>query len=566
MNLFDVLFAKKLSGGGSPFPPVIKRVTGNPVEFTDGADAPLVKCVTEIQGSQDLHGQDKPWVGGAGKNKLPNSLASSQSQDGITVVSDGNGTYTVSGTATALTTIEFDLVKSYVIPVSVAKGGNGCFNLHNSFTGSVNVVLFNGSTQVDSWILNTVNRYSASYTSMGGRTITKIAIRVGEGETINGTVSPMFTEDETSTYSAFSPYSNICPITAYDENTISVGGNEYNGADNFTVFNSGTSIVVQANDKRLVSKGVPVNNNDLVLIKFDNSQFKLSSMFYYDNPTITVGSIANNQVISLENKSGEYKFKATNGGYVYFYFAPNENRNVSPSELSDTIVCVMKDTHTTTYPSAIYRGSEDCVKGEVTTSLKVVDMGDIPWVYNEQYNYFSANLYDLKKYANNVTPDMYCECYAVINSRYGSAMGGVGNGVICPRADQSYIQVKETAYTDATQFKNSVTGMILAYELATPTTSSVTPTNLPIKSLSGYNHIESSTGDMTIDYITDAYQNFVDTVESALPNTTRNLLSASKGGVKAFDIFKTLDEPKKPEAPAEESEPEEKEIEEGAKK
>lgn len=55
MNLFDVLFAKKL-GGGSPFPPVIKRVTGNPIEFSDGADAPLVKCVTEIQGYQEGSG------------------------------------------------------------------------------------------------------------------------------------------------------------------------------------------------------------------------------------------------------------------------------------------------------------------------------------------------------------------------------------------------------------------------------------------------------------------------------------------------------------------------------
>ena len=70
MNLFDVLFAKKLAGGGD-YPAIIKRVTGNPVEFTDGADAPLIECKSEITGSQDLHGQTHPWVGGAGKNKLP---------------------------------------------------------------------------------------------------------------------------------------------------------------------------------------------------------------------------------------------------------------------------------------------------------------------------------------------------------------------------------------------------------------------------------------------------------------------------------------------------------------
>lgn len=43
------------------------------------------------------------------------------------------------------------------------------------------------------------------------------------------------------------------------------------------------------------------------------------------------------------------------------------------------------------------------------------------------------------------------------------------------------------------------------------------------------------------------------------------ITNTRKGGVKAFDIFKTLDEPKTPEAPAE-GEPEEKETEEDAKR
>ena len=41
---------------------------------------------------------------------------------------------------------------------------------------------------------------------------------------------------------------------------------------------------------------------------------------------------------------------------------------------------------------------------------------------------------------------------------------------------------------------------------------------------------------MVVDYITDAYQNFVDTTERAVPSTR-------KGGIKAFDIFATLDNP-----------------------
>lgn len=102
------------------------------------------------------------------------------------------------------------------------------------------------------------------------------------------------------------------------------------------------------------------------------------------------------------------------------------------------------------------------------------------------------------------------------------------------------------------------TGAQVAYTLDAPLEIPVTVTNLPVKSLSGYNHIESSTGDMTIDYITDAYQNFVDTVESALPSTR-------KGGIKAFDIFATLDNPSTDPEPDKDSDEGDKKVEEEVK-
>lgn len=89
------------------------------------------------------------------------------------------------------------------------------------------------------------------------------------------------------------------------------------------------------------------------------------------------------------------------------------------------------------------------------------------------------------------------------------------------------------------------TGAQVAYTLDEPLEIPVAVSNLPIRTLSGYNHIESSTGEMVIDYITDAYQNFVDTVESALPNTR-------KGGAKALDIFLSLEPQEKPETKKEE--------------
>ena len=519
MNYFDVLFAKKLAYN-PPLPPVIKRVTGNPIELTDAADAPMVKCVTQITGSQDLHGYDKPWVGGAGKNKLP-TLNATQTINGIVWTLNDDGSVTLNGTATANSVYDF---------------GRGTLHLT---AGTYTTTLSDANVYVYVY----ENTTPTTFIAQGGGTFTidhdaDIFVRfwIDSGKTVNVTKYPQLESGSTAT--AYAPYSNICPITAYTEGGIVERGHNVSNEvyepgyiDIYTGANATSNTT-----KRTVNYIKIQPNTQYCYVSSSANDVKIA---FYGKDKSYVGYFGNN------DSNPQIFTTPSNAYYLRYYIGNDSYAGVNYPKTVNTYESYKGSTHTTTYPSAIYRGSEDVVNGEVTTSLKIVDMGDIPWSYDSQYNYFSANLYDLKKYANNVMPDMYCECYAVINSRYGSAMGGVANGVICPRTGQSYIQVKETAYTDETQFRNSVTGMKIVYELATPTTSSVTPTNLPIKSLSGYNHIESSTGEMVIDYITDAYQNFVDTVESALPNTR-------KGGAKALDIFLSLEPQEKPETQKEE--------------
>ena len=57
----------KLSAVGS--------ASGAIATFPDGSDLPMPKLEVAIEPQQDLHGYDAPWVGGAGKNKLPMTLA-----------------------------------------------------------------------------------------------------------------------------------------------------------------------------------------------------------------------------------------------------------------------------------------------------------------------------------------------------------------------------------------------------------------------------------------------------------------------------------------------------------
>lgn len=563
MNLFDVLFAKKLSGGGSPFPPVIKRVTGNPIEFSDGADAPLVKCVTQITGSQDLHGQDKPWVGGAYINKMPPGEAKSTSDNGVTITSDGNGTYTFVGTCTQDFEVTFDC-DNFTIP----SADNSAVYLFNS-EANVNTVFvfYNGTTVVDTWSLSPVNRVS-TYTGMKGLPCNKYGMRLKSGVAYNLTFIPMIAVG--TSYTEWYPYSNICPITAYTDGEIEVRGkNALNNADAEigTAWNGGSNSA----RARLVVKKDPYTPY-VISMNGTNGMDAIYVKRYSSVPASDAGTqITSFPVTIPATDDNTFLIFAFSKTAISQTDVDNLKLQVEKGTTVTTYEPYTSTTHTTTYPSAIYRGSEDCVKGEVTEEYAYINLGSLTWqrlasqtegIYRFAATDASIKIPDI--IGNYQIVDGVCDSFPMVDVNH-IVTGEAANGSIAVALNPN-IQIRYDEITDVATLTTFLQDKYIAYKLKTPTTSSVTPTNLPIKSLSGYNYIESSTGEMEIDYITDAYQNFVDTVESALPNTTRNLLSASKGGVKAFDIFKTLDEPKKPEASAEESKPEEKETEEGAKK
>ena len=82
--------ASESGGGGSAELDILGEASGAVASFSDGASAGLAKCIAEINPTQDLHGYDKPWAGGAGKNKLDiSSVTTSTSANwGVTISND----------------------------------------------------------------------------------------------------------------------------------------------------------------------------------------------------------------------------------------------------------------------------------------------------------------------------------------------------------------------------------------------------------------------------------------------------------------------------------------------
>lgn len=476
-------------------PQIVKRVTGNPIEFTDGADAPLVKCTTAIQGNQDLHGYDKPWVGGAGKNKWNEDYTGISSDIIYKAIYVGNGAFTMSTT----TPPQQGAAPLFFLPGNVSSGAS-------TATNGVSLGTSRTIASIDGYVTIAYRAFSSEYSPENYET------QVESG----------------SQATSYAPYSNICPITAYNQSTISVCGEnrvDTSGTDTSKgyVSNSylGSNGVINSGSTWRVSEYFSVYGGEVY--DLSNLAGNAPSICFYDDNKNYISGVA------YENSSTLELTTPSNAKYARLSFNKNNKSTID-------IRWKNAPTHTTTYPSAIYRGSEDCVKGEVTSEKQVAKVSDFTWTYDSTYQRFLSSAVPGIKQVESRRGFVLSDSYEAITD--GRPISNVPEFAIYVGGEQ--IVIHDSRYTSSSDFVTAMGNSEFAYELATPTTSSVTPTNLPIKSLFGYNHIESSTGDMVIDYITDQYQNFVDTVNRAVPNIR-------KSGHSAMDVFLSLEQYEEPE-------------------
>ena len=123
------------------------------------------------------------------------------------------------------------------------------------------------------------------------------------------------------------------------------------------------------------------------------------------------------------------------------------------------------------------------LKGVYEGKNGFVDLGTLEFIYNSTYGVFQANL---STAPNNTgignMPNIICPKYTTITARGLSGSTGwvsyTGDKAISLGYDTARVIIKDTAYTDAQTFKTAMSGVYLVYELATPTSPSITPTQL----------------------------------------------------------------------------------------
>ena len=468
------------------------EASGEIVSFmNDLVPLPFPELKANIVAQQDLHGYDHPWVGGAGKN-IFNNTASTTTLNGVKFTVNSDGSVTATGTATADT--NFQLIGAAALESILTSGQS--YVLSGTPNG--------GSTDTYFMRLNVSGKNDIGYgivlNPYNGSVLGNWSIRIASGYAISGSLlfKPMIEKGSTKT--AFEPYSNICPISGWDEVNVYVRGiniwdEEWvNGrwAGNNGVLNTAFSSYVACKNKipvvpnsvfYFVINGNPSGSREIVWYD-KNGNWISDEISYYVNRAYTVPS---NAYFITFNLGGAY-------GNTY-----NHDISINYPSTDTDYHAYNGQTYTIDLDGTRYGGTLDVTTGVLTLTHEYVDMGDLTWSYNSTAQVFWKNFATMKR-----------PCILVCSQYKYQPDGNIENlvnGEIWNRAyayTPNNVVVKDTAYTDATAFKNALTAnnAQLVYELATPQTVQLTAQQ--VKMLAGQNNIWSDIDEVEVKYYVKA--------------------------------------------------------------
>jgi hypothetical protein len=202
---------------------VTNSAEGNPIEIENAAAAPLLNCVSAITGSQDLNGYDKPWVGGAGKNKLRYPYVNTSSTiSGITFTDNGDGTLTANGTAAAKIVFYIQTAASNFDPPMGQYIFTKGFAYDNDTDVSIILEAYNGTSYIKRLAKSSGADAVTCNIDYDGFDRIEIYLAINEGITVSNLLFKPMLRLATVSDATFAPYSNICPITAFSTGSVKV--------------------------------------------------------------------------------------------------------------------------------------------------------------------------------------------------------------------------------------------------------------------------------------------------------------------------------------------------------
>ena len=225
---------------------------------------------------------------------------------------------------------------------------------------------------------------------------------------------------------------------------------------------------------------------------YKNAAEPTSTLYYYDKDKILISQVNFATNNSFTTPSGCYYIKFSYQGTTY-----NNDIciNVSDTNFNGTYVSHIKNT--LNFGNDILRSAgkardKKIPDGEITRKVGRVDLGTLSWEYNSTYNIAEALIQDMKKPTSydDRQEGIICSKYSI--SSVVSLDNNMDDKSILRNVGKIYI--RDSSYTDVTTFKAAMSGVILYYELATPTIEQGTPYDnyIPVY----YGGQEFTTGDV----------------------------------------------------------------------
>lgn len=430
--------------------PPTKSLCGSIASFSDGGNAPIPSLKVAIEPVQDLHGYDAPWAGGAGKNKFKTDFKNT-TINGTTITKTSDGRVLTSGVPTSA----FDFVighvslpaGSYILNGCPANGGADKYKLQvTDYPVVHNLGLDYGR--------------GASFTLEHDMEIAvRIQIYTGASATLD--YKPMI-RLASVTDATFAPYSNICPISGWDEAVVTRCGKNLYPHNGISIYDYAFSQQIAFSQMRnpIFMKG----GQKYVLSLSENiTLFRMRAFDNFQN-LVTDASIVN----ALNQGSGTGLVFYANGNF-FGYNGAGAN-SITTFQPTEDIWFDM--TVQTTSPSQV-----------------MFEIGDTP----TNYEPYAGNTYTID----------------LDGTHYGGEVDVV-NGIFTPApyyASYNGETLTGEWISDRDKYEVGATPTIGAQVVnigASGTPVSILPT--AIKSLKGVNNVYANTGDVCVTYVTQEYQ------------------------------------------------------------
>lgn len=153
-----------------------------------------------------------------------------------------------------------------------------------------------------------------------------------------------------------------------------------------------------------------------------------------------------------------------------------------------------------TEAGTVYGGTVDIVSGVLTVTHEIVDLGSLNWGYNSANSlFYSSGISSTAAYVPMTTvANAMCDSYkTVMANGYNTGIDmtiSIGGAIV-----SKGVNVKDSRFSDAASFKSGVSGVMFCYEIETPQTYQLTPTQIDL--LKGANNLwQSENGDVTVGY------------------------------------------------------------------